>query len=125
MAKATQKQFLQQFFANTRFKIVNTVGMLKLANGLVIKCELQDYNERGRYTCVLVSVINAERGKTIDAQDFHFNNYFELTPESRKDHAGYFCVIAHTGWDWYISQPTDASIAKMFNEINELIAFYE
>jgi hypothetical protein len=118
-----QKQkFMQNLLADTKFKVINGVGMRTLANGNVVKVSIETNGTFGHYRKLLVKVINP-RESTVDMLDFVFDNYLTKAENSRKDHDT-FEVVEHCGWVWYILTPTLSSIHNMLDEIEDYIGFF-
>lgn len=120
--QTTKQAFAKALFAKTGFAVVNGTGMRKLANGLTVKASIVTTGYSGHYTGIRVEIINA-LAATADKQFFGFNSFLRKAPGSRADYDS-FEVIEHCGWEWYILTPSVASIAEMFEEIDNYIGFF-
>jgi len=118
--------FMQSLLKGSKFKSINGIGMLKLNNGNVVKCELTNGRTYQQWEGLMVTITNMTEGK-LDCTVFRFNDHLKHAPNSHPNarESDGLKIIQHCGWQWYINYPTKPSIKSMLKTIEEHYSFFE
>jgi len=122
---------MRQAFCESNFTLArphtwsDVVGLVPMSRGRVARIEFVDNGCVGHFATLNVRIVHPDNG-TIDGKDFRFPDWLDERDDERDDYTGGIYVWANRGqFDWYIAQPTKATLAKLMGAVAEYITMFE
>ena len=122
----SRHEFMVELLKDSDFKVINGIGLLKLSNGNVVKCQLINRRTFEQYEGLSITITNMTKGK-LDHTTFWFSDHLVHAKNNHPNSStrDNLKIIKHCGWSWYINFPTKSSIKPMFDTIKDVYSFFE